>query len=146
MVQYSAEHYEKLLFERANNTLKTHGLVSIIFGALGILFGIFLLFVMSLGTISDGSYNATNSPLGLLFVAVLMLVFWFLPHIYLIVAGYYLMRQPNPRLAKMLIIINLVIGVFYNFILLVFAIINLTQSSDYEREYHNHHKPVHHES
>lgn len=146
MVEHGEAYYEKLLFERANSALKAHGIVSIVFGALGILFGIFMLILVSIGTVTDPTYDDNSSSLGLFFVSIFMLVFWLLPHAYLITSGIYLTRQPSPRLAKTLVIINLVVGVFYNLVILIFAIVNLTQSGDYERGYHLHRKPAHHES
>jgi hypothetical protein len=131
-------NYEKLLYERAASTLKVHGIVSIVFGALGTLCAILFTILIAAGTITDPSYDTYNSPFGLFIVAAMIFVFFTLPHIYLIVAGVYLTREPAPKLAKTLVIINLVVGVFWNIVLLVFSIVNLTQLTDYERTYHVH--------
>ncbi|MDB5179595.1 MAG: hypothetical protein JWN12_227 [Candidatus Saccharibacteria bacterium] len=140
MVEHGEVDYEKLLYNRAASALKVHGILAIIFGGLAVLGSIVFTLLIALGTFADESYDSYNSPLGLLFVSALIFVFWTLPHIYLIAAGIYLMREPSPKLARTLVIINLVIGVFYNLILLVIAIVNLTQITDYERGYHVHKK------
>ena len=127
---------EKLLYARASSTLKIHGILSIIFGGLGTLAAIILMLILAVGNLSDQSYSADGSILGLFFVGLLTFIFWGLPHAYLIVSGLYLIKKPAPKVAKTLIIINLVIGVFWNLVLLIFAIINLTEISDYEHGYH----------
>ena len=140
MVQSSEIHYEKLLYDRAASALKVHGILAIVFGGLGILFGLLFIVLMAFGNTVDPSYDAYSSSLGILFMTALVLVFWLLPHAYLIASGVYLSREPSPKLARTLVIINLVVGVFYNLILLVIAIVNLTQITDYERAYHIHKK------
>lgn len=139
MVEHS-EHidYEKLLYHRSETTLKLHGILAIIFGGIGALAAALFTLVLIVSTYSDVSYDSVNSPVGLFIVSTMIFVFWTLPHIYLIIAGPYLVREPAPRLAKTLIIINLVIGVFWNLVILIFAIINLTQLTDYERGFHTH--------
>jgi amino acid transporter len=144
MVEHGDAYYEKLLYSRAASTIKVHGVVSIVFGGLGVLFGILMIALSSLGTISDPTYDSYSSSFGLFFLSLLVLVFWLLPHAYLIASGAYLIKEPSPKLARTLIIINLIVGVFYNLVILVFAIVNLTQSGDYERGYHAHKKPAHH--
>lgn len=136
MVERS-EHidYEKLLYHRSESTLKIHGILAIVFGGLGTLSAALFTLLLIASTYADESFDNVNSPVGLFIVSAMIFVFWTLPHIYLIVAGSYLVREPVPRLAKTLVIINLVIGVFWNLILLIFAIINLTQLTDYERGY-----------
>lgn len=127
--------YGKLLYERSDSTFRVHGILSIIFGSLGVLMAIVMTFLFIGGTYSDPSYDSVNSPLGLFVVGSMIFVFWTLPHLYLIISGYYLMHEPSPKVAKTLTIINLIIGVFWNLVLLIFAIISLTQFSDYERGY-----------
>lgn len=135
-----AVNYEKVLYERAAGGLKVHGILAIVFGSLGVLGALIFTLLIALGTFADESYMAYDSSLGLFLVSIMIFVFWTLPHIYLIAAGSYLVREPAPRLARVFVIINLVLGVFYNLILLVIAIVNLTQASDYERGYHAHKK------
>jgi len=128
--------YEKLLYDRSTGTLKVHGIMSIIFGSLGILVALMFTTLMVIGSMAENSYGSYDSSIaGLSIVGMVIFIFWTLPHIYLVVAGYYLMREPTPRLAKTLILVNLVIGIFWNLILLILSIINLTQFSDYERGY-----------
>lgn len=140
MVQSSEIHYEKLLYDRASSALKVHGILAIVFGGLGVLFGLVFIISMAFGNIADPSYDAYSSSLGILFVSALVVVFWILPHAYLITSGIYLIREPSPKLARTLVIINLVVGVFYNLVMLVVAIVNLTQITDYERAYLVHKK------
>ncbi|HEY8992756.1 MAG TPA: hypothetical protein VIM37_02800, partial [Candidatus Microsaccharimonas sp.] len=83
-------NYEKLLYERAASTLKVHGIVSIVFGALGTLCAILFTILIAAGTITDSSYDTYSSPVGLFIVSAMIFVFFTLPHIYLIVAGVYL--------------------------------------------------------
>jgi hypothetical protein len=130
--------YEKLLYNRATSTLKVHGILSIVFGGLGTLAAIAFMLLLAVGNLSDQSYTDNGSALGLFFIGAAVFIFWTLPHIYLIVSGTYLIREPAPKVVKTLVIINLVIGVFWNLVLLIFAIINLTEVGDYERGYHVH--------
>jgi hypothetical protein len=133
-------NYEKLLYDRAAGALKVHGIVSIVFGAIGTLVAVLFTLLIAAGTIADPSYDSYNSSFGLFIISTMIFVFWTLPHLYLIAAGIYLIREPAPKLAKTLIIINLVVGVFWNLVLLIVAIVNLTQITDYERAYHVHKK------
>lgn len=140
MVEHTEQYYEKMLYDRSTGALKVHGILAIIFGGLGTLGALLFTLLIGLGTFADESYDAYNSPLGLVFMSAMIFVFWTLPHIFLIAAGAYLVREPAPKLARTLVVINLVIGVFYNLIMLVIAIVNLTQLNDYERGYHLHKK------
>ena len=136
MVEHNEQYYEKMLYDRSARSLKVHGILAIVFGGLGTLGAVLFTLLIALGTFADESYNAYNSSFGLIFMLVMVIVFWTLPHIFLITAGAYLVREPAPKLARTLIIVNLVIGVFYNLIMLIIAIVNLTQLNDYERGYH----------
>lgn len=127
--------YEKMLYKRSTDMLKAHGILAIVFGALGVLTGLFITILMSIGLLADSSYStySYDSSIGLFLVNAIVFIFWTLPHIYLIIAGSYLVREPSPQLAKVLVITNLVVGVFWNLILVIFSIINLTQIADYKR-------------
>lgn len=127
--------YEKLLFGRAAGGLKVHGILSIVFGSLGVLSGLLFTLLVQLGAVADEHYTA---EIGVFIVSAAIFVFWTLPHLYLIVSGIYLVRQPSPKVSRVLTIINLVVGIFYNLVILVMAIISLVQSGDYERGYHTH--------
>jgi len=124
--------YDKLYFTRAAQTLRTHGILSIVFGSLGALAG---LFVIALTVTASGYAYNTSDLFGTMVFASLALVFWIAPHIYMIIAGVYLIRYPKPSIARTLVIINLVIGIFTNLIILIFAIINLTEMRQYEEHY-----------
>jgi hypothetical protein len=126
-------NYDKVLFERAATMLRVQGIISVVFGALGVIFGLVMMFMFGLGMLAYE--NITNYAVENFVWAVIMFVFVVIPHIYLVVAGTILLRQPAPGVARALTIINLVVGVFSNMIVLIFAIISLTQSGDYERHF-----------
>lgn len=126
------EKFDKVLFERASNMLRVQGIITIVFGALGVLFGSLMMIAFGLSALYDHTFNG---PAQLFFMAIVTFVLFILPHIYLIISGITLSRQPQPNVARILTIINLAIGVFWNLIILIFAIISLTQSSDYERHF-----------
>lgn len=116
-------------YEHAASMVRTHGTLSIVFGAIGTFFGLILIVLFSLAL--SNTYDQADA-IGFIFLFIATLVFWMLPHIYLIVAGATLVKLPEPRIVKVLSIINIVVGVFWNYILLIFAIISLVQVSDYE--------------
>lgn len=127
---------DQRLFERAQSVLKTHGILSIIFGALGVLGFIIWTLFASLSFLS-GEFS---DVLGMIAITMIFFVVFLLPHIYLIVGGIQLIRSPSPKLARVIVIINLILGLFWNLVLLVLAIINLTQIGYYERYYGKHKK------
>lgn len=124
--------YDKVLFERAATMLRVQGIIAIIFGSLGSLMGLVLMVLFALGVQLD---TTPTSPIEGVVFAIITLVFMVLPHIYLIVAGTVLVRGSQPAVARTLTIINLIVGSLSNMIVLVFAIISLTQSGDYERHF-----------
>ena len=126
---------EKLMYDRAVSTTRTHGILSIIFGALGILFGLLLVALFVLASVfAETTEDAITSGATTVFIVVLFI----LPHVYLIISGAYLLRNPNPRMARGLTIANLVVGAFSNLVILVIAIIHLVQLGDYERGFEHH--------
>lgn len=125
-------------FESSASLMRVHGILSIIFGGIGAIVGIFF---TALFAIAMAVTNNESDQIAYLVFAILALVVWLIPHIYLVIAGIVLVKQPEPGLAKVLTIINLVIGVFWNYVLLVFAIISLVQLGDYKHGYH--HKKAH---
>ena len=135
-----SHEYETLQYNNASSLIRTHGIISIVFGALGLLGG---LFVLLLASASARGYYDELEIAGIVVLA-LIIVFVILPHAYLVVSGIHLLREPRPETAKALIIINLVVGVFYNFVVLIFAIINLTQINVYERGYRKLKHHAHH--
>jgi len=140
------EDFNTTFFERAANMLRVHGVLSIIFGALGVLSGaaMMLLFTMA-SYLPDAEVSSYEDELGIGFMllSLMVFIFWTLPHLYFLISGVYLLKNPSPKLAKGLIIANLVVGVFYDLVIFIFAIISLTQMSDYERGYAAHQKRVH---
>ena len=140
MAEHTDTDFDRLFFERSASTLRVHGILSIVFGSIGAFLGLVIMALMVVSTALNG-YDTDyydDSTFALIFSGFSILLFWILPHVYLIISGYHLTRRPTPKLAKTLIIINLVVGVFYNFVILIFAIVNLTESSNYERWYHLH--------
>jgi amino acid transporter len=124
-------------YSTAKSFLRVQGILSIIFGSLGTLVGLplILLYVFSL-SFSSIQYSYDGGDwFAVIFLIIIGLIFWILPHIYMIIAGTYLVRKPKPGLAKGLTIGNLVIGALLNYILLAFAIVSLVQSSHYEEGY-----------
>src|ERR687886_514951 len=114
-------------FDKANQLLKTAGILSIIFGCIGTLFGIFLaIFMPATGSPSSNEYDS-----GLL--AVMVFLFWIAPHVFLIISGTQLLQKPLPGRARGLTITTLVIGALWNVVLLIFGILALVQMSDYEK-------------
>lgn len=135
---------EKAQYDRAVTTLRVHGIISIVFGGLGVLTTLLFGLMIAIGSALGGAFDGYNeAAVGLFFLGALVFVFWTLPHIYLLVSGVYLIREPSVKVAKTLIIINLIVGVFWNLVILVFSIINLTELADYERGKHAHHKHPH---
>ena len=128
----AAADYDKMLFERAATMLRVQGIISIVFGGLGVLCGLLIMLAFGVGAMAE--YTA-HSAIGSVIFGLMVFIFFVLPHLYLVIAGTTLLRQPQPSVARTLTIINLVVGVFWNLIVLIFAIISLTQSGDYERHY-----------
>ena len=121
-------------YESSASLMRVHGIMSIIFGGIGVIVGISF---TALFSILMASTNNEGDQIAFLVFAILTLVVWLIPHIYLVFAGAVLIKQPEPGIAKVLTIINLVIGVFWNYVLLVFAIISVVQIGDYKRGYHH---------
>jgi hypothetical protein len=126
-------NHDKALFERVATMLRIQGIISIVFGSLGVIFGLVLMFMFGLGMLAYE--NITDYAVENFVWAVITFVFVVIPHVYLIVAGTILIRQPTPGIARTLTIINLVVGALSNLVVLIFAIICLTQTWDYERHY-----------
>jgi len=124
---------EIVQFERASSLINVHGILAIVFGGLGLLVALF--FAVALGISAVTEVLTPEDTVGYTIMSLFGIVFMVIPHIYLVIAGIYLLKKPTPKAARVLIIINLVIGAFWNLILVIFAIINLTQISDYERGY-----------
>lgn len=128
--------YKVLQYRRAASGIRIHGILAIIFGILGTVFGAFITSAIAVGNFSEVSSGSVhNLDASFYIAAFIIFALVILPHIYLVVSGTYLLRQPTPKLVKVLVIINLIIGVLWNLIILVIAIINLTQLSDYTRGY-----------
>lgn len=124
-------NYPQLLFKRAQSMLRVQGILSIVFGGLGVLGGLFFLLLSGFAITEYNSYQIS----GAFIMGLLVFIFAVLPHIYLVISGIVMVREPAPTVAKTLTIVNLVVSVFWNLVLLIFAIICLTQIGDYERGY-----------
>ncbi|MEO6109945.1 MAG: hypothetical protein ABIP50_02965 [Candidatus Saccharimonadales bacterium] len=129
------EDYDKMLHERAAGMVRANGIVSIVFGSLGVLVGLLYMLVFAFGGTSD-SYESYDVVTGLIF-ALLVFIFAVLPHIFLIISGATLVRLPSGKVARGLTIANLVIGALWNLVILIMSIISLTQMNDYERGHHH---------
>lgn len=116
-------------YEQAASLIKTQGVLSIVFGGIGVFIGLVVL--VFLWIVLSTSY-ATEDVIAALFLSLLGFVFLLLPHVFLIVAGVTLLRQPEPRVVRILTIITLVIGVLENLVLLVMSILVLLKLDDYE--------------
>jgi hypothetical protein len=119
--------------ETSKKFLKVQGILSIAFGGLGTLFGIPIIFIYALSASYD--MQSDVGPVVFIVLLTLGLIFWMLPHIFLVVSGATLVRSPKPSVAKGMTIANLVVGAFWNYILLAFAIVSLVQSGNYARGY-----------
>jgi len=117
---------------QALSMLKVQGIISIVFGALGVLLGLVLMVVF---IVALSQAYTTNDVIEFFVAFVTVLLFVFIPHIYLIISGAILVRQPEPRSARNLTIVNLIVGALSNYVILAFAIISLTQAKDYEEGY-----------
>jgi len=135
--------YEKILFDRSANLLRTNGILSIVFGSMGAFFGLLFMVLCAIAMmVSETSDDAAYMFL----MGVGTLVLFILPHVYLIISGATLLRHPSPNVARTLVIITLVIGVFWNLVTLIFSILNLTQLRDYEVGYDKHIKHHKHQA
>lgn len=127
-----AETARQLAHDQAMSMMKVQGIIVTIFGGLGALFGIIL---MALFAIAIGQAYSDNDILEASIMFIGSILFILIPHVYFIVSGVILMRQPEPKLARLLTIINLILGAMSNYIILAFAIISLVQIKDYEEGY-----------
>ena len=116
-------------YEQAASLIKTQGVLSIVFGGIGVFIGLVVL--VFLWIVLSTSY-ATEDVIAALFLSLLGFVFLLLPHVFLIVAGVTLLRQPEPRVVRILTIITLVIGALENLVLLIMSILVLLKLDDYE--------------
>jgi len=139
--------YHTYKFDNAASMIRIQGILSIIFGGLGIIGSLLASLYLALVAVTDPTIAAEDGVIAAAIIGAFVFVFVLLPHVYLIVSGMHLLKNPAPNTAKVLIIINLIIGVFWNLVIFVFAIINLTQLHDYQVGYkspaHKHATPDH---
>ncbi len=117
---------------QAASMLKVQGIISIVFGGLGVFIGLILMVIFALAL---GQAHTDNDVIEFLVWFVISVLFILMPHIYLIISGVILTRLPEPKLARLLTIINLIVGAMSNYVVLAFAIISLVQSREYEEGY-----------
>jgi len=130
--------YKAMLFHRAATMLKVNGIISIVLGGLATLFILFyIVLAVFVASVSPDSTSALSNPDAgsNLLVSMVIFVILLAPSIYTLVAGILFVRLPQPRVAKGLLIANIVVGAFVNTLGLIFAIISLTQLSDYTAGY-----------
>jgi len=130
--------YKAMLFHRAATMLKVNGIISIVVSGLAIL--VIVLYAVLIATAalvsSDPSASLSNPESGSnALLSLVLFIIIMIPCVYTLVAGILLVRLPSPRLAKGLLITNIVVGSFFNTLGLIFAIISLTQLSDYTAGY-----------
>ena len=123
--------------EQAVSMLRVQGIISIVFGALGAFISLVVLAILFF--IPTNGYPQ-DQAIGFMFIFFGILIFAIIPHAYMIVSGLALTRNPNPQVARTLTIVNLVIGIIWNYVLLIFAIISLTQLLPYNEAYERSHK------
>lgn len=128
----------KQLFHRAESMIRVNGILSIVFGAIGTFFAIIILAVLIADPSASSGYGTDDYAVGAGVMAFFVFFFWLVPHLFFLLAGTLLLRSPTPGAARGLIITNLVIGVMWNLVILIFSIIALTQTGDYERGYKKH--------
>jgi len=117
---------------QAMSMMKIQGIIVTVFGGLGALLGLIMMVIFALAL---GQSYTENDVVGALIMFTVSILFVLIPHIYLIVSGIILIRQPEPKLARLLTIINLVVGAISNYVVLAFAIISLVQAKEYEEGY-----------
>lgn len=127
-----ADTNKKSIYRQAASMLKVQGIIALVFGGLGALFGLILMVIF--GVAFSMAVRDTEIVEFFILFAVSVL-FVLIPHIYLIISGVILIRQPEPKLARLLTIINLIVGAVSNYIILAFAIISLVQAREYEEGY-----------
>ena len=121
-------HSEK--YQNAAKFIRITGILSIIFGTLGALFGIgYTLIYPHLQP------DPEMAEIPIVFLAAVTTIFWTIPHAFLTVSGIQLVKHPAPSRVRGLAIATIVIGAIWNVMLLAFAIVNLTQLRDYAAEY-----------
>lgn len=122
----------KIRQENASITTKIHGITSIIIGGIG---SLAILFMLSVIIFVSFAYSLPYEfVLGLPFTVAVIFIFGFIPNVYYVVSGIYLVRNPSLERAKALVIANLVVGVFSNIIITILAIVNLVQIVDYKQQ------------
>lgn len=127
-----AETAQQPATNQAASMLKVQGIISAIFGGIGVLGGLIMMVIFALAL---GNAYTDNDIVGYAVLFGGSILFVLIPHIYLIIAGVILVRQPEPKLARLLTIINLIVGAMSNYVVLAFAIISLTQTKEYEEGY-----------
>lgn len=127
-----ADPNKKLIHRQAASMLKVQGIISLVFGGLGALAGLVLMVIFG---IAFSMAVRDTEVIEFFILFAVSVLFILIPHIYLIVSGIILIRQPEPKLARLLTIINLIVGALSNYIVLAFAIISLVQAREYEEGY-----------
>jgi uncharacterized membrane protein len=122
---------------QAASMLKVQGIITLVFGGLGAVLGLILMIIFGIAlsqayTDQDVIETAIYCCMSALFI--------FMPHVYFVISGIVLTREPEPKTAKLITIINLIVGAVSNYIVLAFAIISLIQAKEYEAYYNLSHK------
>ena len=123
------ERYEKSL-----SALKMQAILSIVFGGIGILFS-FLLVGMYILLSGLDPREIEMDRVELFLYGIVTPIFLFISHVYFVVSGVVLLREPTPKVAQILSIVNIIVGVMWSLIILIFAALFLARTVDYERGY-----------
>jgi hypothetical protein len=119
-------------YEQSASIVKIHGILSIVFGSIGVAIGLIFLAIIGFTFIAAVT---TADVVGIFIIMLLVLLFWILPQAFLIVSGVTLLREPDPRVVRILTITTLVISALENVILLATSIATLLKLDDYEQGY-----------
>jgi hypothetical protein len=137
VVQYGMithDEHIKLQFNKAATMLKVNGILSIVFGVLGSIVMVVVIALFAMPALYEPDYTFMQAVI----TEIGLFIFAFLPHVFFIVSGSLLLSKPRPGLARGLVIANVALSASLNVVLLAFAIVSLTQTSDYERGYDMH--------
>lgn len=121
-------------YEKSVSLLKTQAILTIVFGSLGVLaaFGLVGLYIAAN---QYGVYMTEEERIEMFAYMIVMPVFLFITHVYFIISGSFLLKSPTPKVAKTLSIVNVVLGAMWNWVILIFAVLYVAVSRDYENGY-----------
>jgi hypothetical protein len=122
-------------YDSAVSALKIQAILAIVFGGLGILlaFALVGLYIL-VGSLSMTELQPEEA-IELAVYGIVTPIALFITHIYLVISGIVLLKKPDPKIVKALSITNIVVGAMFNLIVLIFAVLFIAKSGDYEKGY-----------